>query len=280
MKSLLDLTGQAALVTGASSGIGAATAITLAELGARVAIGYHHNQSGAEETRDRDRRGRRHAPWPSWPTSAMRPGVKSLVDDATRQLGPIDILVNNAGSLIKRLTLHEITDEHLDAVYALNVKSAVLAAQAVAPSMIERKRGAIVNVVSIAGHNGGGPGAGAYASAKAALTCYTKSMAKELAPHGVRVNAVAPGRHRHALPRHLLDPGDAQGVRLSDSARPPRDARGVRQRDRVPRLAGRSLRARRDDRHQWRAVDEVISEGSEVRRFGGFDRCGFDGSEV
>ena len=59
--------------------------------------------------------------------------------------------------------------------------------------MIERRRGAIVNVVSIAGHTGGGPGAGAYASAKAALTAYTKSLAKELAPHGVRVNAVSPG---------------------------------------------------------------------------------------
>ena len=192
MKSLLDLTGQAALVTGASSGIGAATAVTLAELGARVAIGYHHNQSGAEETRDRI---------VSAGGTAVAiladvrdaEGVKALVDDATRQLGPLDILINNAGSLIKRLTLREITDEHLDAVYALNVKSAVLAAQAVSASMIERNRGAIVNVVSIAGHNGGGPGAGAYASAKAALTCYTKSMAKELAPHGVRVNAVAPG---------------------------------------------------------------------------------------
>ena len=86
-----------------------------------------------------------------------------------------------------------MTDAHLDDVFALNLKSAVFAAQAVAPSMIQRRRGAIVNLVSIAGHNGGGPGAGAYASAKAALTSYTKSMAKELAPHGVRVNAVSPG---------------------------------------------------------------------------------------
>jgi 3-oxoacyl-[acyl-carrier protein] reductase len=69
----------------------------------------------------------------------------------------------------------------------------VLASQAVAASMIERRRGAIVNVVSIAGHTGGGPGAGVYASAKAALTAYTKSLAKELAPQGIRVNAVSPG---------------------------------------------------------------------------------------
>jgi 3-oxoacyl-[acyl-carrier protein] reductase len=69
----------------------------------------------------------------------------------------------------------------------------VLATQAVVPSMIERGRGAIVNVVSIAGHTGGGPGAGAYAASKAALTAYTKSLAKELAPNGIRVNAVSPG---------------------------------------------------------------------------------------
>ena len=192
MKSLLDLTGQSALITGASSGIGAATAVALAELGARVAIGYHHNRAGAEETRDRILAAGGSAVAIEADVSKAA-GVKALVDETTRQLGPIDILINNAGSLIKRLTLREITDEHLDAVYALNVKSAVLAAQAVSGSMIERQRGVIVNVVSIAGHNGGGPGAGAYASAKADLTCYTKSMAKELAPYGIRVNAVAPG---------------------------------------------------------------------------------------
>ncbi|MDQ3347904.1 MAG: SDR family oxidoreductase, partial [Acidobacteriota bacterium] len=103
------------------------------------------------------------------------------------------ILVNNAGSLVVRRGIREITEAHLDDILALNLKSAVLASQAVAGAMIERRRGAIINVVSIAGHSGGGPGAGAYAASKAALTAYTKSLARELAPHGVRVNAVSPG---------------------------------------------------------------------------------------
>jgi 3-oxoacyl-[acyl-carrier protein] reductase len=192
MQQYLDLTGRVALITGASSGIGAATAVTMADLGARVAIGYHRNRKGAEETRDRivaaggaaiaveaDVRGAE--------------AVRALVDRVTAELGPIDILVNNAGSLVARRGVRDLTDEYLDEVLSLNFKSAVLAAQAVAASMIERRSGTIVNVVSIAGHNGGGPGAGIYASSKAALTAYTKSLAKELAPSGVRVNAVAPG---------------------------------------------------------------------------------------
>jgi 3-oxoacyl-[acyl-carrier protein] reductase len=101
--------------------------------------------------------------------------------------------VNNAGSLVVRRGIRELTEEHLDEILALNLKSAVLASQAVVPSMIERGIGAIVNVVSIAGHTGGGPGVGAYAASKAALTAYTKSLAKELAPNGIRVNAVSPG---------------------------------------------------------------------------------------
>jgi 3-oxoacyl-[acyl-carrier protein] reductase len=75
----------------------------------------------------------------------------------------------------------------------LNLKSAVICSQAVAPGMIERKQGAIINITSIAARNGGGPGAGPYATAKAGLIAFTKSLAKELAPHGVRVNAVSPG---------------------------------------------------------------------------------------
>jgi len=192
MHRYLDLTGRAALVTGASSGIGAATAETLAELGARVAIGYHRNKSGAEATRDRIVAAAGTAV--ALPADLRRATeIRGLVERAATELGPIDILVNNAGSLVMRCGIREVTEEHLDEILALNLKSAVLASQAVAQSMMDSRRGAIVNVVSIAGHTGGGPGAGVYAAAKAALTAHTKSLAKELAPHGVRVNAVSPG---------------------------------------------------------------------------------------
>ena len=187
-----NLTGSVALITGASSGIGAATAVTLADLGARVAIGYYRNQAGAEATRDRIVAAGGMAI--AVAADVRRADeIQTLVERTVAELGTIDILVNNAGSLVARLGIRDTTDAHLDDIMALNLKSAVLASQAVVQPMIDHRRGAIVNVVSIAGHTGGGPGAGAYASAKAALTAYTKSLAKELAPHGIRVNAVSPG---------------------------------------------------------------------------------------
>jgi 3-oxoacyl-[acyl-carrier protein] reductase len=192
MKNYLDLTGKLALITGASSGIGAATASLFAELGASVAIGYHRNQQGAEKVRD----GILAAGGKATAIRAdvrLAAEVRSLVNSTVDQLGAIDILVNNAGSLVERMKILDVNEERWDEIMDLNLKSAVLCSQAVAASMIERKCGAIVNIVSIAARNGGGPGAGAYATAKGGLITFTKSMAKEMAPHGIRVNAVSPG---------------------------------------------------------------------------------------
>ena len=185
MQNYLDLTGKVSLITGASSGIGAATAEVFAELGAKVAIGYHSNQKGAESVRGKA--------LAIQADVRKASGIRTLVETTVRELGPIDILVNNAGSLVERLRLREITAEKWDNIFDLNLKSALLCSQAVVQSMIDRKSGVIVNVVSIAGRNGGGPGAGPYAAAKGALITFTKSMAKELAPYGIRVNGISPG---------------------------------------------------------------------------------------
>jgi 3-oxoacyl-[acyl-carrier protein] reductase len=192
MPNYLDLTGKAALVTGGSSGIGAAAAELLAELGARVAIGFFANEQGAQAVRERiARAGGTAAAFKADVRDTAE--VQSLVARAAEAVGPIDLLVNNAGSLVKRASLRELSEHVFDDIFDLNVKSAAFCTAAVAESMIARRTGCIINVGSIAGHNGGGPGAGAYAAAKAALMSLTKSHAKELAPHGIRVNAVAPG---------------------------------------------------------------------------------------
>ena len=192
MSNSFDLNGKVALVTGASSGIGRATAEVLATNGARVAINFHRNEAGAEAARAEIVRGGGSAIVVQADVTRASE-VQSLAEQTVAEFGPIDILVNNAGSLVERLKILELTEERWDEVIDLNLKSAFLCCQAVAGSMMERKTGTIVNVSSIAGRNGGALGSIHYSAAKGGLITFTKGLAKELAPFGVRVNAVSPG---------------------------------------------------------------------------------------
>lgn len=192
MSNYPSLQTKVALVTGGSSGIGAATALMLAANGARVAINFHRNKKGAEATRDEIvARGGSGVLIQADVKQATE--VESLVKRTHDELGPIDILVNNAGSLIERLRILELTEERWDEVIDLNLKSAFLCCRAVAGSMMERKAGAIINVSSIAGRTGGALGSIHYSTAKGGLITFTKGLAKELGPFGIRVNAVSPG---------------------------------------------------------------------------------------
>jgi len=202
--------GKTALVTGASRGIGAATAIALAQSGARrILIHYNSHRSGAEEVAVAVRRAGAEAEIIQADLGNLE-GIHGLVDHLRSSRYPIDILVNNAGSLVERARLLEMSEDLYDRVMNLNVKSAWLITQAVIPQMVERGGGFVIFVSSIAARNGGGPGATVYAAAKAAVSSFTKGLAKEFAPRGVRVNAVSPGTvdnyfHQQFSTRQMLD---------------------------------------------------------------------------
>jgi 3-oxoacyl-[acyl-carrier protein] reductase len=181
-----------ALVTGAGAGLGRACALTLGRRGARVAVHYLKSGEGADAvvTALKAAGADAHAFQGDLTKSA---DVRSLVEAVTERFGGIHILVNNTGDLIERKPLLDMSDELFRAVIDVNVTSAFLVSRAVGPGMVSRKGGTIINMSSLAAWDGGGPGAGAYATSKGAIVSFTKALAKELAPHGVRVNCVAPG---------------------------------------------------------------------------------------
>ena len=187
-----ELRGKGVLVTGASTGIGAAAAVALGALGAGVAVHYNRSAAEAEAVAAAVRAGGGTAVLVQGDLAAAETGA-AVVAEAARGLGRLDVVVNNAGSLIRRQPFLELEPALYEAVLDLNVRSVIAVSQAAVPHLEARGGGAIVNVGSIAGANGGGPGSGHYGGAKAYIHNLTRHMANDLAARNIRVNAIAPG---------------------------------------------------------------------------------------
>jgi 3-oxoacyl-[acyl-carrier protein] reductase len=187
-----DLKEKVVLITGASTGIGAAVAKALAAEGARVALHYHRSdqavQSLERDIRDSGGDARLFRGDLSQPGSA-----REVVDAAADSFGRLDVLVNNAGSMVERRTVADSDDDLLTHVLNLNVHSVVAACRAAIPHFRKHGGGNIINTTSVAARNGGGPGAVLYAASKGFVSTFTRGLAKELVRDGIRVNAVAPG---------------------------------------------------------------------------------------
>lgn len=184
----MNLESKTAIVTGGGRDIGRACALRLAEAGASVAINYFSSAEGAEATvADIEAAGGKAFAMQGDMTSQA--DARALADRAASEFGGIHVLVNNTGGLIARVKVAEMSLDHWQHVMDVNVTSCFLMTNAVLQHMT---KGAIVNIVSQAARDGGGPGASAYAASKGALMTWTRGLAKELSPD-IRVNGVCPG---------------------------------------------------------------------------------------
>ena len=214
MGRALALAGQVVLVTGSSRGIGAEVAVKVAGEGARVAVHYHSSADGAQRTLERARNAGAEAE--SF-AADIRDGRQSqqLIERVIDRFGCVDALVNNAGRTQVGPFL-DIEPAEWDEVIRMDLTTAFYTCRAVLPSMLERGSGTIVNVASRLGQIGVADTA-AYSAAKAGLIGLTRALAREFGPHGIRVNAVAPGPTVTDMTTDLLE-SEEGSRRLADTA--------------------------------------------------------------
>ena len=187
----MKLKGKVAVVTGGARDIGRQISVKLASEGAKVVINYFDNKEDAEETLSMIGKIGGEAILVQGDMTKEE-DVKNLATKAVEAYGEkLHVLVNVAGGLVARKTLQEMDGEFWDFLMTLNLKTVFMVSQAIEPYMTEG--GSIVNFASQAGRDGGGPGASAYATSKGAVMTFTRSMAKELGPKNIRVNALCPG---------------------------------------------------------------------------------------
>ncbi len=185
-----DLKGKRVLVTGSSSGIGAATAVMFAKQGSFVGVHFFRTQQGGENTLEQVKQYSDGVLLKADMRNAEQ--VNRMVELFASEAGGIDVLVNNAGTLIARYDFEDAPVEYHDDIFATNCRSVFLATKAALP-YLKKSKGCIVNIGSLGAFTGGGGGSGIYAGAKAAVQTETIAMAAEFAKYKIRVNCVVPG---------------------------------------------------------------------------------------
>jgi 3-oxoacyl-[acyl-carrier protein] reductase len=187
-----DLKGKVVLVTGGSTGIGAAVAREFGRLGAKVAVHWFSSGEAAGQVAA-DVRAAGSEALTLRADAHSSAAMRQVVADTVARFGRIDVLVNNAGALVRRVPIEQLDDAIFDEVLDLNVRSALAATSAAVPAMRAQGGGNVIFVTSIAARNGGGTGAYLYAGAKGFVSTATRGLARELAGDRIRVNAVSPG---------------------------------------------------------------------------------------
>ena len=187
-----SLKGKKALVTGGASGIGRAISLELANMGAALIIHYHRSKESAESlaAQIHSSGGKAEVVQADLTEEA---GVQALTDFVIERWDNLDVLVNNAGDLVGRHKLEEVQMDFYRKVVAVNLDSNVLVTRAMIPLLKKSGSASIVNLASLAGRKGGHGGSIIYSMTKGAILTLTRALSTELAPYGIRVNAVAPG---------------------------------------------------------------------------------------